>query len=392
MLAVLALFPEECRMSDVDSGFVESAATTPFARRGVALAIAALLVPVVAGVGLCFVTSPTSAFAASGAAVLVSALLLAIDAKRLGRIDLLGRQRESAIVLFLGMLALWIVVYPLVYFRRRHFGGPHLGVPAIVVALFLPLAPVLHAVLMPRTLPTCTSRDVVQLLEQSVQSLPLPGPIVSIDSHREIGFDPVAQRRRGRCVVHTDGQDVTVEYVVQWIDRDSGQYSVQAVSTELPSATSREVVRLLEQVIRKTPLGAAATSIAGHREVKSDRDPDRRHGQCLGRIDGQDIVVDYVVEWIDRDSGQFAVRTVPGELPLCTNPVVVRLLEQVIRNAPIGPSVTSIDNHLDISFDREANRRRGQCVVHAGGEEIVVDYLVEWHDRTGRDQSGNSQA
>ena len=103
---------------------------------GIGLAVVALVLPVLSGSVLLFVTSFAPALAISAGTVIVSSLLLAIDAGRLGRIDLKGRQQGSAVLLFFGMCLLWILGYPIAFFRRRHFGEPNLGIPAILVAVF----------------------------------------------------------------------------------------------------------------------------------------------------------------------------------------------------------------------------------------------------------------
>src|SRR3954465_1532363 len=128
-------------MSTSDESPVECLEPAPSVRAGIGLAALALLLPVLAGSVLFFVTSAGVAFGISLGTVFLSALLLAIDARRLGNVDLDGRRRESATALFAGMIALWIVFYPLVFFRRRHFGGPNLGVVAILVALFFVAGP-----------------------------------------------------------------------------------------------------------------------------------------------------------------------------------------------------------------------------------------------------------
>jgi hypothetical protein len=278
---------------------------------GLALPVAALVLPVVAGSVLLFVTSSGLTLAISAAAVVGSSLLMAIDAGRLGRTDLKGRQRESAGLLFLGMCLLWIVVYPLAFFRRRHFSGPSLAIPALLVALFFVGGPLLRAVLVPPGLPACDSPEVVQLLNQVIRSTPAGARARSIDGHREVSYERVADRRQGQCVVHTDGGDIVVNYLVQWRDRAKGLFEVRIPPPELPSCTSREVVQLLEQVIRGTPIGAKARSIDGHREVSYDQAADRRQGQCVVHSDGADLPVNYVVQWRDREKGQFEVRITP---------------------------------------------------------------------------------
>ena len=278
---------------------------------GVGLVVAALALPVLAGGVLLFVTSFALSLAISGGTVLVSALLLAIDASRLGRIDLKGRQAESAVILFVGMCLLWIVVYPIAFFRRKRFEGPNLGVPAILVTLFFVGGPILRAVLVAPDLPGCDSREVVQLLDQVIRGTPVGAKARSIDGHCEVSHDQVTDRRQGQCVVHTDGGEVTVNYLVQWRDRDKGLFEVLIPPPGLPSCTSREVVQLLDRVIRGTPMGAKARSIDGHREVSNDRVTDRRQGQCVVHADGGEVTVNYLVQWRDRDKGEFEVWIIP---------------------------------------------------------------------------------
>src|SRR5436190_9781470 len=124
-------------------------------------AVAALALPVVTGCMLVVITWPGWAFAIAGVNVVGSSLLMAKDAVNLGRTDRKGRKRESAGLLFVGMVLLWIVVYPLVFFRRRHFAGPNLGILAVLAALFFVGAPFLQPVLLPLIarphLPACDS-------------------------------------------------------------------------------------------------------------------------------------------------------------------------------------------------------------------------------------------
>jgi hypothetical protein len=169
--------------------------------------------------------------------------------------------------------------------------------------------------ILPPDLPACTSPEVVQLLEKVIRGTPLGAKTQSIDGHREVGYDRVADRRQGKCVVHTDGGDIPVKYLVQWLDRDKGHFNVRIIEVhtpppDLPTCTSPEVVGLLEQTIRGTPLGAKAQSIDGHREVSYDQAAGRRQGQCVVHTDRGDIPMNYLVQWLDRDKGQFVVRII----------------------------------------------------------------------------------
>src|SRR5260370_1265879 len=103
---------------------------------GETLAVLALLLPLVAqGVVLaCRFDSWGIEMALGWGTVVVTALVLAVDAAFLGTIDLQGTPRSSPIALFFGLLIIWIVCYPVAFFRRRHFGRPNLGPLALVVA------------------------------------------------------------------------------------------------------------------------------------------------------------------------------------------------------------------------------------------------------------------
>ena len=90
---------------------------------GETLAVLALLLPLVAqGLAL---ASPLDSLGFQTAlglgTVFVTALVLAVDAAFLGTRDLQGRQRSNPGALFFGMFCLWIVFYPVAFFRRRHF-------------------------------------------------------------------------------------------------------------------------------------------------------------------------------------------------------------------------------------------------------------------------------
>ncbi len=96
-------------------------------RSGAGLAIAALLLPSLAGSLLFFVESLALSLLISGITTVSTAVLLAVDAYRLGRANPAARQPDSPAALLLGIILIWIVVYPLAFFRRSRIGGPHLG-------------------------------------------------------------------------------------------------------------------------------------------------------------------------------------------------------------------------------------------------------------------------
>jgi hypothetical protein len=219
---------EGTHMTDVDSSPIDSAEPPATTRAGSGLISVALILPVISGVLLCFVTTISIAIGISAATVVATAALVAIDARRLGRVDLTGRERESAGLLFVGMCLLWIVVYPVAFFRRSAFSSPNFGFVALFVAAFFVAGPFIASLAMPARLPSCTSTEVVQVVEQVIRSTPGGKTATSIDGHRELSYDRGAQVRHGECVAHTDVGDISVKFIVEWQDRDKGLFQVRA--------------------------------------------------------------------------------------------------------------------------------------------------------------------
>ncbi len=368
-------------MSEVDALNTEATEHSAVSQATLVLVSVALVLPVLSGILLFFVTSIPISIGISVVTVVATAALVAIDAHRLGKVDSKGNVRESAGVLFLGMCLFWIFVYPLAFFRRRSFGGPNLGVVAIGVALFFAGGPFVSSLLIPRRLPACSSAEVVQLLEQLIRSTSVGATTKSIDGHHELNFDRDTNVRHGECVAHTEIGDISVKYLVEWQDRDKGVFQVRLQQPDLPTCSSPEIVRVLEQLIRGMPVGAITKSIDGHRELSFDRDANVRHGECVAHTETGDISVKYMVEWQDRDKGLYKVRLPLPDLPTCSSAQVAQVLEQVVRRLPGGATTKSIDGHRELRFDRDANVRHGECVAHTETGDIPIHFIVEWQDQ-----------
>ena len=298
-------------MSNVNTDTIHATSEHVVPQASLGFVGTALLVPVIGGTVLFFVKSFGLALAISAATVVTSAALVAIDASRLGRVDKNGKKRESAAMLFIGMCLMWIVVYPIAFFRRRSFGGPNLGFVSMIVAAFFLGGPILGSLLIPHGLPSCMSPEVTTLLDQVIRNTPVGAHLKSIDSHRELAYDRDADIRQGECVAHTDAGDIPIKFNVEWQDRKKGLFLIRIPPADLPPCTGLDVVKLLEQVIRRTPIGAELKSIDGHRELSYDRDANIRKGECVVHTDTGDIPVRFIVEWQDINKGLFQVRTLP---------------------------------------------------------------------------------
>jgi hypothetical protein len=195
-------------------------------------AVLALLVPLFAAAAEFVVRDMPIAlgFAIGCATVVATAVLLGIDAAQLGPVDQTGRRRGTSGILA-GVILLWVVFYPVAFFRRRHFGRPNFGVLAILVAVVFMGAPLIKdganlATLLTGDPPACTSPEVTQLVESLIRrNNPMLG-ITKVDGFRETRFDRNAMIRHGQCTIHQPNGALQVTYQVKWLDRSKGQFSV----------------------------------------------------------------------------------------------------------------------------------------------------------------------
>src|SRR5262245_48641923 len=144
--------------------------------------------------------------------IAVTALVLAVDAAFMGTTDLHGAQRSSPVALFFGVLLLWIVFYPVTFFRRRHFGRPNLGPLALLVAGFFVAVPFFHNFarfgIAGDGVPTCTSREVIGMVDDIIRQSAVGPSVQSIRDHREISHDAANQIRKGQCLVKTQTETI----------------------------------------------------------------------------------------------------------------------------------------------------------------------------------------
>jgi hypothetical protein len=265
-----------------------------------------------AGFSLAFrFASPGAEVALAYGAIFVTAILLTIDAALLGRIDMKGNLRAPAGALFLGMILLWIVFYPVVLFRRRLFGRSNFGLLAILVVLFFFGAPYaqnffLFGITRGGEPPTCTSREVVAMVNDIVRHSEIGSAVVSVKEHREVRYDESVHTRLGQCLVQTEDEAILVAYKVQLVDLTKGTFQILVdpiVTTAPPSCTAPEVKDFVEQLVSLGP----GTSIFDYRQTRYDQETKTRHGRCKVTFRGQTRDVAYRVYWIDPRNRQFKV-------------------------------------------------------------------------------------
>jgi hypothetical protein len=200
---------------------------------GETLAVLALLIPLISMV-VPATTMATSLWLGIGT-VMLTTILLSIDAASMGTIDRHGNRQMTVTGLFFGMILLWIVFYPLAYFRRRHFGRPNLGPLALLVAGIFFLVPFFKDRPLDDFLggaghkpPACTHPDVKALVEDLIRKTPIVANVKSVSDHKEIRYDEVRNMRVGKCLVRTfQGERITVYYNVSWIGQERRSFQVQ---------------------------------------------------------------------------------------------------------------------------------------------------------------------
>jgi hypothetical protein len=282
-------------------------------REGIGLVAAALILPVFAGTVLFFVNSTALALVIGMVTVITSAGLVAIDARRLGNIDLNGRVREvagseAAGILFAGMVIMWIVVYPIAFFRRRHFARPNLTLPAVAVSVFFGLGPILYSIHVTHGPPPCASSKVTDLVEKAIHESSVGVLVNSIDGYREFSHDRDVGVRHCRCVVHTDSVDYEADYSVRWYDRDSWQFAVEVPMGVLPSCRDPEIVQCLERLIDDTPNPLSERSTENYQEVSYDPVVYARKCQCIAHTGDGETEIEYLVVLPDPFKKDFEVQ------------------------------------------------------------------------------------
>ncbi|HQR08271.1 MAG TPA: hypothetical protein PLN21_15695 [Gemmatales bacterium] len=286
-------------------------------RPGIALAVAALLVPILGFVVLIFPNSFNLADTTANGVivgvtmVVLSSLLVLFDALPLGNLNKKGRKETPSGYMFLGSLVFWIGFFPVSFVRRSRITGPNLSLYALLVTILFAAGPWIYLYLVPPGLPKCDSPDVKELIQDMIRRSPeLAATVTRIDGHQEISFDEAAQKRVGQCTLHTDTDKEVFKFIVEWQGDDRTAFYVTPL-VELPLCTSLEAKTLLEEIVRKTALGNELKSIDGHRE--SSYDPQKQERQCMAVLHTSEgeVTINYLLNWQNKAKNMFRIQMKP---------------------------------------------------------------------------------
>jgi hypothetical protein len=230
------------RVDEAGSGTTDPAPPAPARPSGLVAGVM-LALPVVAGVLLwqqeAVGLTDRAARLLGGGTVLATAVLGYVDTRWL----VLGRPAVPAgahhpadppAIGFVGMLAMWVLCYPVHFFGRRRFGGTNLVVPGLVAtAVFV--GPSVARLFADPELPPADSPEVVDTLRRAVEDGPeyragrLEYGRLSVRGATETEFDRDRQVRTGRATLVTNVGREEVAYAVEWADRRNGVWQVRSL-------------------------------------------------------------------------------------------------------------------------------------------------------------------
>ena len=198
-------------------------------KNGIVLPVIALILPVFFGISFAIFNQAVEVARVMGyALVIVTTVLMAWDSFNLGETDVHGKKRTNTLFLTL-MLLLWPLGFVLAFFRRRHFGGPNLGIPAFLVILFLCGFPVCVSVINSNkpSLPTCDGLEVVNILVNYISSLPIGQKKPILHSYQMVNYNSITDCKRGKFFIKNENVEHEIYFVVEWLNRNEGKYQVR---------------------------------------------------------------------------------------------------------------------------------------------------------------------
>lgn len=341
------------------------------------LAKLALVLPVAAGISEPFLPDMVGLAVVIGT-VLLTAVLLSIDIGRVVRWNPFGEHFVSPTRTLLVVILIWIVGFPLAYFRRFSICGPDMRGTALgATAAFVFLPWLITTSLKPPELPGCDAKEVAELIQRLAVN-EFPGQFVEgVAGLREVEADPNLQWRRGSCVVSVGDQRIPVPYVIEWSDQKRGIFSVALIL--LPQANAPAVIDLVEPQVRSQLSEFRITGIDTFSEVSFDEEKQERRCSCVVHTDSADIRVPFVVSWHDKFRNQFIVQSFV--LPSPISDEIAKVLEPFLDEAFADVEITAIDGYREVRANWKADERIGACTVHLGDENVEVYFRISWGDQ-----------
>lgn len=217
---------------------------------------------------------------------------------------------SSPAFMYLAMLFLWIILYPVHFVIRWRMGGRNLIIPGLIATVVY-CAPMAQPFLVTPELPPVDDAEVLTLVRQMIEDEPQMKP-ATVRNPVEVSFDAAQQKRMGRCTVRTKFGEEPVSYKIDWRDRQQGIWQVQVLD-RLPFVDAPEVLNfvrdLLDDGIRVEPVVLRNPVQTGYDAARQ-----QRTGRVSASAGRGNADVTYLITWADADRKRFHVN-VNGKVP-----------------------------------------------------------------------------
>jgi hypothetical protein len=296
----------------------------PAPRPNDGISLAMVLLPIVAGVLMWFasplrLTQMHVSLIGSGAVVATAALgyfsirQMALRENRAASHYHGGL--SSPAFMYLAMLFLWIILYPVHFVIRWRMGGRNLIIPGLIATVIY-CAPMAQPFLVEAELPPVDDAEVLTLVRQMVEDEPMMKP-ATVRNPAEVSFDAAQQKRMGRCTISTKFGEEPVSYKIDWQNRQQGIWQVQVLD-RLPFVDAPEVLELVRNDLAFRPLNGRIrldpVVLRNPVQTGYDAAKQQRTGRVTASAGRGNADVTYLIIWADAERKTFNVQ-VNGKVP-----------------------------------------------------------------------------
>jgi hypothetical protein len=338
---------------------------------------AALVLPVITGTVLLFVKDPSLIGYLTYATLGITALCLALD-RWLRPVPNPGSLDKYPVVLFLVMVAVWVVAYPAAFFSRQPGRRNPLGWISILVAVFFVACMTVPKLLEEYAGLSCDHPKVQAIVSDLVRQQPFAWGIQQFRSFGEIGHDPSTGSRKGWCEVVTREGTFEVFFTLEADPQSWWAQRVRLLGIGPLPCGNPVVLRAAKQILQQNPQTSGLKSLTEVREISHDPANKVRLGRGIAVTLRGRIPVRIKVAGNEDATVDYLVMAGPEILPHCASQAIRDTVATLLHGmGPAGepPTIERIEE-LDGAVPGE--RRLGECVYRANGEVRQLRFLVEW--------------
>ncbi|HZZ77825.1 MAG TPA: hypothetical protein VFE62_04865 [Gemmataceae bacterium] len=213
---------------------------------------------------------------------------------------------SSPAFMYLAMLALWLICYPVHFVIRARMGGRNLVIPGLIATGVYCLQ-IFQPLFVEPELPGVDNSEVRSLLKQLVEQDAQQRP-ATIKNTTEVSFDAALQKRVGRCLVATKKQEEEFTFTITWQKRAADLWQVTLLP-QLPPVDAPEVTNVLRDLLA----GAGHNQVMFRNPVQETFDSAKqiRIGRVTAVLAKGEAPVRFRLDWESRDKGAYLVNIIP---------------------------------------------------------------------------------